>query len=146
MAAAAHSFDSPVVNIKRSSIPVPYLPLWRSILIEQNLCKFVTILSRNVGFEKFLSLYQNLRYQTMDIHWEATFFYLNDDEDSSHTSFYASTVKANHIKHMFKELPTLERMKLRRPDLYKDWNCPTCKNFPETFAHVWSCQQHLPMI
>ena len=67
----------------------------------------------------------------MDIHWETTFFYLNDDEDSSHTSFYASTVKANHIKHIFEELSTLERIKLRRPDLYKDWNCPSCKDSPE---------------
>jgi len=108
MAAAAHGFDSPVVNIERSSIPIPYLPLWKSIPIEQNLRKFITLLSRNIGFEKFLSLYRNLRYRTMDIHWEATFFYLNDDEDSSHTSFYASTVKANRIKHMFEEIPTIE--------------------------------------
>src|ERR1043165_1730129 len=47
---------------------------------------------------------------------------------------------------MFEELPTLERMKLRRPDLYKDWNCPMCKNFPETFAHIWICSQHQPSI
>src|SRR5581483_4819777 len=82
----------------------------------------------------------------MDIHWETTFFYLNDDEYLTRTSFHASSIKANYIKHMFEKLSTLERLKLRRPDLYKDWNCPMCKNFLESFSHIWSCPQNMPKI
>ncbi len=39
-----------------------------------------------------------------------------------------------------------EHMKLRRPDLYKDWNCVMCHNNKESFNHVWTCDQHLSLI
>jgi hypothetical protein len=81
----------------------------------------------------------------MDIHWQATFFYINDDESSTTTSNYASRVKSNRVKHMLEELPTIEHLIHKRPDLYNGWNCPMCKDEKETFAHIWICknQRHL---
>ena len=71
---------------------------------------------------------------------------LSDDEDSSVTSFFASNRKAHKIKFLIEELPTVEHVKLRRPDLYRNWNCPVCNDFPETFSHIWTCSQHRPIL
>ena len=43
---------------------------------------------------------------------------------------------------MIEEIPTLEHVKLRRPDLYHNWNCLMCNQYSETFNHVWCCSQH----
>jgi len=68
---------------------------------------------------------------------------LNNDEVLSETSFHNSTVKASKVKYLIEELPTVEHIKKRRPDLYKNWFCPMCENEREYFAHVWSCPRQL---
>jgi hypothetical protein len=40
------------------------------------------------------------------------------------------------------ELPTVEHVRLRRPDLYENWKCPVCNRQTETFNHVWTCAKH----
>ena len=40
---------------------------------------------------------------------------------------------------MLNELPTIEQMKNSLYNIYKDWLCPVCDNYQETFAHIWEC-------
>jgi hypothetical protein len=68
-----------------------------------------------------------------------SFQHLNDDTNSQETSLQASRKKAYRIKFLTEEIPTIEHMKKRRYDLYRDWNCPMCKNHKETFNHVFTC-------
>ena len=43
---------------------------------------------------------------------------------------------------MHDELPTLQKMAIRRPDLYADYTkCPTCKEESETLIHLLSCRE-----
>ena len=71
---------------------------------------------------------------------------LSDDDDLSVTSAFASNRKAHKLKFLLEELPTVEYVKLRRPDLYDNWNCPVCNDFPETFNHIWTCVQHRALL
>jgi hypothetical protein len=121
---------------------IRYFPSWKNIPAEINLRQFFTSVSRNTGFEKFLYLHRNSKYVNLDVDWKTTFFVLNDDENSSITTSFASNRKSRRIKFLLEELPTIEHVKLRRPDLYDGWNCPSCKNEKETFYHIWLCQQH----
>jgi ribonuclease HI len=140
---SAHDFNSlPLIYNFSNFNSIRYFPLWKNIPIEINLCQFLTSVSRNIGFEKFLYLYRNSKYVNLDVDWGTTFFILNDDESSSTTTSFASNQKSRHVKFLLEELPTVEHVKLRCPDLYDGWNCPTCKNEIETFSHIWLCQQH----
>ncbi|RIA91642.1 hypothetical protein C1645_821726 [Glomus cerebriforme] len=120
---------------------IKYVPKWNNIIIENNLRKFITSISRNRGFELFLNLFRNRKYVN-DIDWIAIFFALNDEESTTETSFYASYKKSHKIKFLIEELPTIEHVKKRRPDLYDQWNCSMCKNEKETFNHIWTCDNH----
>jgi ribonuclease HI len=140
LACSSHDFNAlPLIHNVNS---IRYFPLWKIILIEINLRQFLTSVSRNIGFEKFLYLHRNSKYVNLDVDWGTTFFILNDDENSSITTTFASTCKSRCIKYLLEELPTIEHVKLRCPDLYDGWNCPSCKNEKETFSHIWLCQQH----
>ena len=41
---------------------------------------------------------------------------------------------------MLEELPTVEHIKKRRPDLYNSWLCPLCNQQYETFNHIFDCR------
>jgi hypothetical protein len=143
LAHSSHDFNSlPLIYNYSNFNSIRYFPLWKKIPIEINLRQFLTSVSRNIGFEKFLYLYRNSKYVNLDVDWGTTFFILNDDESSSTTTSFASNQKSRRVKFLLKELPTVEYIKLRRPDLYNGWYCPTCKNDKETFSHIWLCQQH----
>jgi ribonuclease HI len=123
-----HSFDT-----------ISALPRWQGLPIECHLRHFISNLSRNTGFESWLSLYRNFKYHEVPIDWEATFFALSSDESSAETSFTASSKKKSKLKFLIEEIPTVEHIKKRRPDLYNDWMCPRCSTSKETFDHVWTC-------
>lgn len=138
LAKSAHSYDFPLLIINPAHISsISYFPLWNNIYIEQHLRHFITKISHNKGMELWLNLYRNNKYRKNEIDWQVTLFALQDDAMT--TSFYASNRKSSKIKFLIEELPTVEHMKKRRPDLYDSWNCPMCENEPETFIHIWSC-------
>jgi len=78
--------------------------------------------------------------------WCSSFAALNDDEVSTNTLFKVSHIKIRRIKYLTKELPTVEHVKKRHPDLYKHWNCQMCHDEIETFEHVWKCKSHKTII
>ena len=44
------------------------------------------------------------------------------------------------------ELPTLDKLKIRRPDLYKTWKCPRCNRVEENLHHLWSCSKSINIL
>src|SRR5207248_10169416 len=96
-------------------------------------------LSRNTGFERWFNLHQNTKYRKLEVDWHSTFQALDNDEPHSSTSFLASSKKKSRVKYLIEELPTIEHMKKRRPDLYNNWLCPNCESQQETFSYVWLC-------
>lgn len=58
------------------------------------------------------------------------------------TSYKQLKERSFRINLMHNELPTLQIMATRRPDLYTDHTeCPTCKKEPETLLHLLSCKE-----
>src|ERR1044071_6468121 len=115
------------------------LPKWKKFNIETNFRKFIAQLSRNTGFEEWFNLNRNKKYRALNVDWQSTFYILSDEEPTSTTSFSASGRKRSHVKYLIEELPTVEHVKKRRPDLYQHWLCPLCDLSKETFNHVWLC-------
>ena len=105
-------------------------------------------LKHSVGTGRGEIIWQGWVHRSLSgiVDWGTTFFILNDEESTTQTSFFASNRKSHKIKFLLEELPTVEHIKLRRPDLYDGWNCPSCKNHIETFTHVWNCHNHRPSI
>jgi hypothetical protein len=140
IASSAH-FDNTnlleLINIGQQQISV--IPKWRNITIDQHLRHFITSVSRTKGFEKWFNLFRNTKYRSQYIDWDATFFLLNSDNDKLHTSFTSSRRKVRKLKLLIEEIPTVEHVKKRLPEIYKDWYCPRCNIDRETFQHVWLC-------
>ena len=50
-------------------------------------------------------------------------------------------LKAFAVKKIMNELPTLENLKIRRTDLYKEnLNCVRCNEQKEDLNHLWNCR------
>ena len=61
----------------------------------------------------------------------------NPNSNSNETNFTQSKIKSFLIKNLMEELPTIEKLKIRHPDLYRNWNCCVCNKKKETYDHVW---------
>jgi ribonuclease HI len=61
---------------------------------------------------------------------------------SKFRNFKDHNLKAFCVKKFLNELPTLEILKIRRPDLYKkDLKCIRCHKENETLEHLWNCSE-----
>src|SRR6266498_3896845 len=90
LACSSHGYNSLSLNLNPLNFTsITYFPCWKNILIENNLRHFISDVSRNIGFEKFLQLRRNSKYVNLDIDWGTTFFILNDEESTTQTSFFA---------------------------------------------------------
>jgi hypothetical protein len=142
LARDAHYNNIPLLQLKSNSLDlVNAYPLWNGIRIENGLRAFITKLSRVFGFERWINLNRNRKYQFIDIDWKATFNLLNDVNITYETNYTYSSRKRNRLKLLLEEIPTIQHMIKRRPDLYKNWKCPMCNKEKETFNHVFLCRQ-----
>ena len=107
--------------------------------IKLSIRKFISLTSNIIGFELFFNLYRNKKYRHLNIDWSATFAVLHYGLPIHDTTFSASSSKAQRVKLMLNELPTIKQMKNSLYNIYKDWLCPVCDNYQETFAHIWEC-------
>ena len=56
-------------------------------------------------------------------------------------NFKDHNLKAFNVKKLMDELPTLENLKKRRPDLYaKNLKCIRCNEEQEDLEHLWKCK------
>ena len=59
---------------------------------------------------------------------------------SKFRNFKDHNLKAFNVKKLMDELPVIEKLKIRRPDLYgKELNCVRCNKEKETLEHLWEC-------
>lgn len=61
-------------------------------------------------------------------------------------NYVQSKTKSFLIKNLMEELPTMEKLKIRHPDLYKTWNCCPCNEEKETYNHIWLCKNQKEMM
>ncbi|GET52420.1 hypothetical protein GLOIN_2v1783661 [Rhizophagus irregularis DAOM 181602=DAOM 197198] len=92
-------------------------------------------------------LFVNLIHYIVD--WELTWFTLNfkPSHDASFTPEHASRHLTFKFKLFLDDLPTLEKLKRTRPDLYMDeLTCRSCIDRMEDLMHLFMCKKRrLPM-
>ncbi|CAG8678358.1 5933_t:CDS:2, partial [Rhizophagus irregularis] len=99
------------------------------------------------GFEEFFNLARNVKYRRTNIDWKSTFEVLSGNNSSNITTFKSSRKKAEKLKFLMEELPTIEQMKKSLLDIYDNWLCPICNsqhfiltainnNIKSDFCHV----------
>ncbi|PKY49765.1 hypothetical protein RhiirA4_528503 [Rhizophagus irregularis] len=125
---------------------IHYTLKWNNIEVEQSPRKFISQTSKVKGFEEFFNLARNVKYRRTNVDWKSTFEVLSGDELSNVTTFKSSRRKAEKIKFLMEELPTIEQMKKSLPDIYDNWLCPVCSNVIEDFNHIWSCVCHVNIL
>ncbi|GBC51591.2 ribonuclease H-like domain-containing protein [Rhizophagus irregularis DAOM 181602=DAOM 197198] len=95
---------------------------------------FISLLSSNIDYI---------------VDWELTWFTLNfkPSHDASFTPEYASRHLTFKFKLFLDDLPTLEKLKRTRPDLYMDeLTCRSCIDRMEDLIHLFMCKnRRLPM-
>ena len=98
-----------------------YLPLFNKYSINVPLRSFITQISNCKGFFAFYNLDRNLKYRKLSMDWLCTFQYINNNSIRSITFNALSRVKGRRIKCLLEELPTLNRLYLINPHVYKDF-------------------------
>jgi ribonuclease HI len=128
------------LNLKYSHfLSLQWIPVWRNIPIEQNLRKFLTLMTNIKGLEQFLNLNRNAKYRTLFIDWKSTFNNLQGNQGNLFTDFKESKIKRKKVQFLIQELPCIEQVKKSLYSLYKDWKCPICQQCEENFNHIWLC-------
>lgn len=88
---------------------------WDGVSIETNIRRFIRLISRVEGLEKFFNLNRNAKYHMLEIEWHITFMYLdaNEEEFDAYfkTSAHSSKKKRMKIQRLIEELPTIKQMK-----------------------------------
>jgi len=76
----AHNDNYLSLEIKYDDIDnLNAIPRWNNVIINQNLRKFISLISKVKGFEKFFNLGRNAKYRKLEVDWKLTFEMLNSD-------------------------------------------------------------------
>jgi len=146
------------INYQSFSHHLPLLK-WTHTVVESPPRSFMKSCYQVKYFNDFINLTRNNRSfsltQLDQICWHTTKQFVTFTEDSTSTSFIDSLHVQFKVKCFTSLLPTLNELKVRRPDLYNnhDWTCfnsSHMKHFDgsirltrcraeETADHLWSC-------
>jgi ribonuclease HI len=123
---------------------IKYTLSFENKVIEKSCRTFIKEYIAAKGFHEWLSNNRNKKYKTLnlskEISWEATTRIQKNPGKNNITNYEQSKIKSFLIKNLMEELPTIEKLKIRHPDLYKTWNCCLCNEKKETYNHVWLCK------
>lgn len=117
--------------------------LWNGYIVEMNLRRFIRLLTRTQGLEKFLYLNRNWRYRFLDVKWDIVFAYIGfqvEGETTFKTDKFICKQKRMKIQRLIEETPTIEQMKKFSYDIYQNFKCVFCHKKKGTFNHVWTCR------
>ena len=92
-----------------------YLPLWNTKLINVHYRHFARSLTYPHGLDSWMSLQRFSAYPPGEINWELTGLLLQPSDKLS-----ASRLKRNLVALLLEELPTLSKLQIHKPNLYKD--------------------------
>src|SRR6266542_2665995 len=115
-----------------------------SLPLEINPRSFYSTLCDAAFFEQFLSLDRMVKYKNLSLHinWVITWSFFNYTHQF--TSQYLrskmeSFQRTFKLKLLYEELPLMNNLIRRRPDLYQDAPCFHCSTSVETQDHLWTC-------
>ena len=118
---------------------------WYNIKVEMDARKFTKILNQTKRSLESENLKRIEKLSNIDK--KISYKILNANRDNTSTGRQYLTFKENRrkafkFKLMINELPTLEKLKMRHPDLYKkDLNCIRCNKKKEILSHIWECSE-----
>ncbi|CAB4482991.1 unnamed protein product [Rhizophagus irregularis] len=130
-----------IYNTEQYKFPI----MWNNYIVEMNLRRFIRLLTRTQGLEKFLNLNRNWRYRLLDVKWEIVFSYINKQEigeTTYKTDKFICKQKRMKIQRLIEEIPTIEQMKKSSYEIYQDFKCVFCYKKKEDFHHVWTCRHN----
>ncbi|CAB4443106.1 unnamed protein product [Rhizophagus irregularis] len=137
--ASPHNFVLSYEDVVCESNPRRLFKQYSQTLVMRSLLKLTRF--------SFISLLSNGLDYTVD--WDLTWCSLRFEpsNDASFTRRHASRHSTFKYKLFLNELPTLEKLKLTRPDLYMDeLTCRSCINHKEDLMHLFMCKRYrLPM-
>ncbi|GBC05218.1 hypothetical protein RclHR1_00610030 [Rhizophagus clarus] len=146
LAKSAHGDQDRFINFTNTAPSIKVLSLWNDIIIETHLRKFIKMVSQIKGLEKFINLHRNAKYRKLEVDWTSAFECFNCDIANNETSMFSSKVKAHKVHLLIEEIPIIEQMKKSFLEIYDRWKCSSCGLEDETFDHVWTCNEHRPLI
>ncbi|CAG8745720.1 11067_t:CDS:2, partial [Rhizophagus irregularis] len=96
-----------IYNTEQYKFPI----MWNNYIIEMNLRRFIRLLTRTQGLEKFLNLNRNWRYRLLDVKWEIVFSYINKQvigETTYKTDKFIYLIKGIFPKQLYDYIEKLE--------------------------------------
>jgi ribonuclease HI len=120
------------------------IPTWNNIAIEISMREFIKQFHRYNNLDSWSN---QARIKSLLISDTCTFSQSNWQsvwKDLSikglHTSTRQSHKRSFHFKLLHDELPTLQKLAIRKPNIYKNrFYCPSCHTQPEDRNHLFSC-------
>ena len=121
-----------------------YRPTWNGFTIERELRKFTKQIAEAVEQANW-SYNRNLRDIFHSHHnlynWDITWFLLRKVNQNNNITKETNSLFKLHVRLLHDSLPTLEVMKKRRYDIYRDIACLFCHQENETIEHLIECQK-----
>uniref|UniRef100_U9SXH4 RNase H type-1 domain-containing protein n=1 Tax=Rhizophagus irregularis (strain DAOM 181602 / DAOM 197198 / MUCL 43194) TaxID=747089 RepID=U9SXH4_RHIID len=75
-----------------------YVLRWNETIVETNIRRFIRLITRIQGLEKFFNLNRNDKYRMLEIDWHVTFEYLNVNEE--YETYFKTNAHSSKCKRM----------------------------------------------
>src|SRR6266508_4659336 len=119
---------------------------WNNQLIEQPLRLFFKHMFQAYNFDHWTTNFSNLRLRAIThlVNWPCTWLCLKFQSTNHLSLFERNHFTSFKINCLNRSLPTLEKLKLTKPHIYKDtWYCCKCNTSKETWFHLWFCHRSI---
>jgi hypothetical protein len=140
---AKSALMQPPITLSLNHLPyIPFVPTYRHTPINKEIRPFFKDYININTITEFLGLKRNSKYSDLSINWLCTFQLINY-EPLNQTTFKESYCHKRKYQLLLELLPSIESLKISRPDLYDDsWTCCKCLTEKETFDHIWLCSSN----
>jgi len=134
-----------IFDLSTSFLPDSFHILsWYKIPIDLPTRDFVKICNRAKTFNNVFNSHRLTKLKDLSqcnkVDWSLTQSIISSSFIDDGTSFKNTRLKAFQVKCFTQELPCLNTLQIRRPDLYTpDWKCASCRREQEDFHHIWFC-------
>ncbi|CAB4436115.1 unnamed protein product [Rhizophagus irregularis] len=155
LANTAHTSSSILISGMDQASPHDFVLSYDDVICESNPRRLFREYSQTLAMRSLLQLtrfsFISLLSNNVDyiVDWDLTWCSLQFEpsHDASFTRQHASRHSTFKYKLFLDELPTLEKLKLTRPDLYMDeLTCRSCIDRKEDLMHLFMCNRYrLPM-
>ncbi|CAB4436307.1 unnamed protein product [Rhizophagus irregularis] len=155
LANTAHTSSAILISGMGQASPHDFVLAYDDVICESNPRRLFREYSQTLAMRSLLQLtrfnFISLLSNNVDyiVDWDLTWCSLQFEpsHDASFTRQHASRHSTFKYKLFLDELPTLEKLKLTRPDLYMDeLTCRSCIDHMEDLMHLFMCKRYrLPM-